>query len=45
MVLIDFFEKSMVLVDFLKKAWTVVHGFDRIFEKSMYYSSLFRSIF
>ena len=25
----------MVLIDFLKKAWTIVHGFDRFFEKSM----------
>ena len=25
----------MVLIDFSKKAWTIVHGFDRFFEKSM----------
>ena len=25
----------MVLIDFLKKAWTIVHGFDPFFEKSM----------
>ena len=23
----------MILIDFLKKAWTIVHGFDRFFEK------------
>ena len=23
----------MVLIDFLKKAWTIVHGFGRFFEK------------
>ena len=27
----------MVLIDFFKKAWTIVHGFDRFFEKSMDY--------
>ena len=31
----------MVLIDFLEKAWTIVHGFDRFFEKSMDYSSWF----
>ena len=29
----------MILIDFLKKAWTIVHGFDRFFEKSTDYSS------
>ena len=23
----------MVLIEFLKKSWTIVHGFDRFFEK------------
>ena len=27
----------MVLFDFLKKSWTIVHGFDRFFEKIMDY--------
>ena len=27
----------MVLIDFLKKSWTIVHGFDRFFEKIMDY--------
>ena len=31
----------MVLIDFLKKSWTIVHGFDRFFEKIMDYSSWF----
>ena len=35
----------MVLIDFSKKAWTVVHGFDQFFEKSMDYSSWFSSMF
>ena len=35
----------MVLIDFLKKAWTIVHGFDRFFEKSMDYSSWFDRFF
>ena len=33
----------MILIDFLKKAWTIVHGFDRFFEKSIDYSSWFLS--
>ena len=31
----------MVLIHFLKKAWTIVHGFNRFFEKSMDYNSWF----
>ena len=31
----------MVLIDFLKKSWTIVHGFDRFFEKLMDYSLWF----
>ena len=32
----------MLLIDFLKKAWTIVHGFDRFFEKSMDYNGFDR---
>ena len=35
----------MVLIDFLKKAWTIVHGYDRLFEKPMHYSSSFDQFF
>ena len=31
----------MVSIDFLKKACTIVHGFDRFFEKSMNYNRFF----
>ena len=31
----------MVLINFFEKSWTIVHGFDRLFEKIMDYSSWF----